>query len=157
MQIKKQQLELDMKQRVDLKLRKEYIKAIYCHSAYLTYVQRTSCEMSGWMKHQLESRLQGETSITSDMQMIPPFLMAESKEELKASLDEGERGEQKTWLKTQHSKTEGHGIWSHHFMANRWGNNRNRERLYFGGAPKSLQMVTAALKLKDAYFLKGKL
>ena len=73
MQIKKQQLELDMEQRADSKMGKEYIKAIYCHPVYLTYVQRTSCEMSGWMKHKLESRLQGETSITSDMQIIPPL------------------------------------------------------------------------------------
>ena len=54
-----------------LKLGKEYIKAIYCHPAYLTYMQSTSCEMLGWMKHQLESRLPGEISIISDMQMIP--------------------------------------------------------------------------------------
>ena len=56
-----------------LKLGKEYIKAIYCHPAYLTYMQSTSCEMLGWMKHQLESRLPGEISITSDMQMTPPL------------------------------------------------------------------------------------
>ena len=58
--------------------------------------------------------------------------MAESEEELK-SLDEGEKGEWKSWLKTQHSKNEDHGIWSHHFMANRWGNNVNSDRLYFLG------------------------
>ena len=54
------------------KLGKEYIKAAYCHSAYLTYMPSASCEMPGWMKHKLESRLPGEISITSDMQMIPP-------------------------------------------------------------------------------------
>ena len=59
-------------------------------------------------------------------------------------------------LKSQHSKDEDHGIWSHHFMANRWGNNGNSERL-FSWAPKSLQMVTAAMKLKDAYSLKEEL
>ena len=55
------------------KLGKEYVNAIYCHSAYLTYMQNTSCEMLGWMKHKLESRLPGEISITSDMQMTPPL------------------------------------------------------------------------------------
>ena len=57
----------------------------------------------------------------------------------------------------QHSDKEDHGIWSHHFMANRWGNNGNSKRLYFGGAPKSLQMVTAVMKLKDACSLDEKL
>ena len=60
----------------------------------------------------------------------------------KELLDENERGEWKSWLKTQHSKNQDHGIWSHHLMANRWGNNKNSDRLYWwGGAPKSLQMV----------------
>ena len=54
-------------------LGKEYIKAVYCHPAYLTYMQSTSCEMLGWMKHKLESWLPGEISITSDMQMTPPL------------------------------------------------------------------------------------
>ena len=73
MQVKKQQLELDMQQRTGSKLGKEYVKAVYCHTAYLTYMQSTSCEMQGWMKHKLESRLLGETSITSDMQMTSPL------------------------------------------------------------------------------------
>ena len=68
-----QQLELDMEQQTGLKLGKGYIKAVYCHPVYLTYMQSTSCEMPGWMKHKLESRLQGEISITSDMQMTPPL------------------------------------------------------------------------------------
>ena len=72
MQVRKQQLELDMEQGTGSKLGKEYIKAIYCHLAYLTYMQSTSCEIPGWMKHKLESRLPGEISITSDMQMTPP-------------------------------------------------------------------------------------
>ena len=70
MQVKKQQLELDMEQ-TDSRLEEEYIKAVYCHSAYLTYIQSTSCEILGWMNHKLESRLLGEISTTSDMQMIP--------------------------------------------------------------------------------------
>ena len=57
----------------------------------------------------------------------------------------------------QHSENEDHGIWFHHFVGNRWGNSGNSVRLYFGGAPKSLQMVTAAVKLKDTYFLEEKL
>ena len=63
MQVKKQQLELDMEQQTDSKLGKEYNKAVYCHLAYLTYMQSTSCKMLGWMKHNLESRLQGKISI----------------------------------------------------------------------------------------------
>ena len=74
MQIKKQQLELDMEQQQTVsKSGKEYIKAVYCHPAYLTYVQSTSWEMPFWMKHKLESRLLGEISIISDMQMTPPL------------------------------------------------------------------------------------
>ena len=68
-QVKKQQLEPDMDQWTDSKLGKEYIKGVYCHPAYLTYMQSTSCKMPGWMKHKLESRLPGEVSITSDTQM----------------------------------------------------------------------------------------
>ena len=91
MQVKKQQLELDMEQWTGSKLGKEYVKAVYCHPAYLTYMHSTSCEMVGWMKHKLESRLLGEISIISDT-----TLMAESEEELKSLLmkvkEESERG-----------------------------------------------------------------
>ena len=73
MQVKKQQLELDMEQQTGSKLGKEYVKAVYCHLAYLTFMQSTLCEMPGWMKHKLESRMLGEISITSDMQMTPPL------------------------------------------------------------------------------------
>ena len=72
MQVKKQQLELDMEQQTALKLGKEYVKAVYCHPAYLTYMQSTSWKMPSWMKLKLESRLLGEVSIISDMQMKPP-------------------------------------------------------------------------------------
>ena len=71
MQVKKQQLELDTEKHTDSKSGKEDIKAIYFHLAYLTYMQSTSCEMSGWMKHKLKSGLLGEISITSDVQMTP--------------------------------------------------------------------------------------
>ena len=67
MQVKKQQLELDMEQQTGSKSEKGYFKAIYCHPGYLTYMQSTSCEIPGWMKHNLESRLPGEKSVTSDM------------------------------------------------------------------------------------------
>ena len=67
MQVMKQQFELDMEQKTDSKSGKDYGKAVYCHSAYLTYMQSTSCKMPGWRKHKLESRLQGEISITLDM------------------------------------------------------------------------------------------
>ena len=73
MQAKKQQFEPDMKQQTGSKLGKGYVKAVHCHPAYLTYLQSISCEMPGWMNHKLESRLPGETSITSDMQMTPPL------------------------------------------------------------------------------------
>ena len=73
MQVKKQQLEPDMEQWTGSKSGKEYVKALYCHPAYLTYMQSTSWELLGWMKLKLESRLPGEISITSDMQMTPPL------------------------------------------------------------------------------------
>ena len=85
-----------MEQQTGFKLGKEYIKAIYCHPAYLSYMQSTSCEMPGCMNHKLESRLLGETSVTCDT-----TIMAESKEELKSLLmkeesQKGERGESKS-------------------------------------------------------------
>ena len=91
MQVKKQQLELNMEQQTVSKSGKEYIKAVYCHPAYLTYMQSTSCEMPGWMKHKLESRLLGEMSVTSDMQMTPPLW--QKAERTKEPLAESERGE----------------------------------------------------------------
>ena len=73
MQVKKKQLEMDMEQQTGSKSGKEYVKAIYCHPAYLTFMQNTSWEMMGWMKHKLESRLSWEISITLYMQMTPPY------------------------------------------------------------------------------------
>ena len=72
MQVKKQQLEPDMEQWPGFKLGKEYVQAVYCHPAYLIFIQSTSCEMLGWMKLKPDSRLPGEISTTSDMQIIPP-------------------------------------------------------------------------------------
>ena len=91
MQVKKQQLEPDMEQQTSSKLGKEYVKADYCHPAYLTYMQSTSCEMLGWIKHRLESRLPGEITITSDMQITPPLWQKAKK--TKEPLDKSERGE----------------------------------------------------------------
>ena len=73
MRVRKQQLELDMEQQTGSNLGKEYVKAVYCHTAYFSYMQSTSHKMLGWMKCKLESRLLGEISITSDMQMTPPL------------------------------------------------------------------------------------
>ena len=83
--------------------------------------------MLGWMKHKLESRLTREISLTSDTQMAPPLW-----QKVKELLDESERGDWKSWLKTQHSKNEDHSIQSHHFMGNRWGNNGNSHRIFLG-------------------------
>ena len=83
MQVKKQQLEPDLEQWTGSKLGKKYVKAVYCHPAYLTYMQSTACEMPGWMKQKLESRLPEEISITSD-NANDTTLMAESEEELKS-------------------------------------------------------------------------
>ena len=102
MQIKKQQLELDMEQQTGSKWEKEYIKAVYCHPAYLTYMQSTSCKMPGWMKHKLKSRFLGEISITSDMQMTT--LLAES-EELKSLLLKVKEESKKVSLKLNIQKT----------------------------------------------------
>ena len=94
MKVKKQQLELDMEQQTGSKSGKEYVKPVYCHPAYLTYMQSTSWEMPGWMKHELDSRLPGEISITSDAD--DTTLMAESEEELKALLMKVKEGSEKS-------------------------------------------------------------
>ena len=91
MQVKKRQLEPDMEQQTASKLGKGYIKAIYCHPAYLTFMQSTSYEMPGWMKLKLESRLPGEISVTSDMQMTPSN--GRKRKGTKEPLDESEREE----------------------------------------------------------------
>ena len=124
MQVKKQHLELGMEQQTGSKLGKEYIKAGYCHTAYLTYMQSISCEMLGWMKHKLESKLPGDIPITSDTQMTMPLWQIERKE-LKSLLMKVKEESEKNCLKTQHSKNKDQGIWSHHFMSNRWGNKGN--------------------------------
>ena len=91
MHVKKQQLELDMKNQTDSKLGKEYDKGVYCHLDYLTHMQSTSCEMLDWMKHKLESRLLGEISIT--LYSDDTSLRGERKEKPKSLLIESEKGE----------------------------------------------------------------
>ena len=156
MRVRKQQLEMDMEQWTGSKLGKEYVKAVYCHPAYLTYMKSTSCKKPDWMKHRLESRLQGEIPITSDMQMTIP-LMAESEEELKSLLMKVKEESENVGLKLSIQKMK--------IMAScpitSWKiDGETVETLsdfIFGGAPKSLQMVTAAMKLKNAYSLEEKL
>jgi len=102
-----------MEQQTGSKLGKEFMKAVYCHHAYLTYMQNTSCKMPGWMNHKLESRLLREISITSDMQMTPPLW--QKAEELKSLLMKVKEESEKAGLKLN---IQDHGIQSHHFMAN---------------------------------------
>ena len=130
---------------------KEYVKAVYCHPAYLTYMQSTSWQMLGWRKYKLESRLPGEISITSD----DTTLMEESEEELKSLLMKVKEESKKVGLKLNIQKTK--------IMVSgpitSWeidGETVETVRLFWG-VPKSLQMVIAAMKLKDAYSLEEKL
>ena len=109
--------------------------------------------MLSWMTHKLESRLL-EENIDNLRYACDTILMAESEEELKSLFIKVKEETEEAGLK--HSKNKSHGIRSHHFIANRWGNNGNSDRL-FSWAPKSLHLVTAAMKLKDACFLKEKL
>ena len=147
-----QQLELYMKQWTGSKLGKEYVKAVYCHPAYLTYMQSTSCEMTHWMKHKLESRLLGEISITSDMQMTPP-LWQKAERNWRASWWRWKRRVEKTAskLNIQNIKIMASG------PITSWqidGETMETVRDLFW---KLLQMVTAAMKLKDACLLEEKL
>ena len=102
-QVKKPHLEPDMEQWTGSKLGKEYVKAVYCHPACLTYMENTSCEILGWMKHKLESRLPGEILISSGMQ-YDTTLMAES-EELKSLLMKEKEESEKAGLKLNIQKT----------------------------------------------------
>ena len=104
MQVKKQQLDLDREQQIGFKLGKEFIKAVHGHPAYLAYMQSTSCEMPGRMKHKLESRLLGEISIASDMQIAPP-LWQKNEEELKSLLMKVKEKSEKVGLKLNIQKT----------------------------------------------------
>ena len=130
----------------------ECAKVVYCHPVYLTYMKSTSCEMPGWMKLKLGSRLQGEISITSGIQMTPP-LMAESKEELKTKVKE-ESEKIGLNLSIQEMK-----INTSRPITSRQIDGESMETVtdFILGGSKSLQMVTAAMKLKDACSLEEKL
>ena len=130
MQVRKQQLELDMEQRTGSKREKEYVRAVYCHPAYLTYMQSTSREMLGWMKHKLESRLPGEIAITSDNADDTTF-MAESEEELENLLMKVKEESEEVGLKLNSQKTKimaSIPITSWQIDGQKNGNN---DRLYF--------------------------
>ena len=131
MQVKKQQLELNMKQQTGSKLGKEYIEAVYCHPAYLTYMQSTPWEMPGWMKHKVESTLPGG-NINNLRYADDTTLVAESKEELKSLLMKVKQESEKVSLKLSIHKAK--------IMApspiSSWqidGEIGNSDRLYFGG------------------------
>ena len=105
MKVKNQQLEPDMEQRTSSKLGKEYFKAVYCYSAYLTYMQSTSCKMLGWMKHKLESKLLGGRNIDNLRYVDDTTLMAESEEELRSLLMKVKEESEKAGLKLNIQKT----------------------------------------------------
>ena len=153
MQARKQQLELDMEQQTGSKSGKGYIKAVCCYPTYLTHMQNTSWEMPDWMKHKLESRLPREMSIISDIQMIPS-LWQKVKRKNNFLMKVKEESE-KVGLKLNVQKTK---IMASSPITSWQIDGETMETLtdYFLGAPKSLQMVTAAMKLKDAYSLDGK-
>ena len=133
-----------MEQRTGSKLGKEYVKAVYCHPAYLTYMQSTSWEMLGWMKHKLESRLPGETSITSDMQVTPPIWQKANRLFILMKVQEES---EKAGLKVNIPKTK---IMTSGPDASWQIDGETMETVtdFFSWAPKSLQMVAAAMKLK---------
>ena len=149
MQVKKQQLELDMEQQIGSKLGKEYVKAEYCHPAYLTYMQNISCEMLGWMKNKIASRNINNLSYADES-----TLMAESKE-LKSLLMKVKEESEKVGLKLSFQKTK---IMASGPITSWQIDGETVETLKdFSWAPKSLQMVIAAMKLKDTYSLEEKL
>ena len=151
MQLKQQQKELDIKQQTGSKLDKEYVKAVYYHPAYLTYMECTSWEMPGWMKHKLESRNINNLRYADDT-----TLMAEREEKLKSLLMKVEEESEKADLKLNIQQTKivaSSPITSWQIGGEQW----KQWQILFWGAPKSLHMVTAAMKLKDACSLEEKL
>ena len=133
MQVRKQQLELDMEQQTGSKEEKEYVKAVYCHPAYLTYMQSTM-RNAGLEEAQAGIKIAGR-NINHLRYADDTTLMAESEEGIKSLLMKVKEESEKSWLKPQHSENEDHGIRSHHFMGNRWGKSGNSVRLYFSGLP----------------------
>ena len=154
MQVRKQQLELDMEQQTGSKSGKEYVKAVYCHPAYLTYLQSTSNKMLGWMKQAgIET---ARRNVNNLRYADDTTLMAESKEELKSLLMKVKEKSEKVGLKLNIQKTK---IMSFSPITS-WqidGETMETEIDFIFRAPKSLQMMTAATKLKDACSLEEKL
>ena len=152
MQVKKQHLELDMEQQTGSKLGKEYTKAVYCHSAYLTYMQSTSLETLGWVKHKLESRLLGEIAVTSVMQMTPP-LQQKVKKKLKSLLMiQKEESEKKYKTLTTFKK-----LRSWHLFPSLHGKYKGKtaekiERFYFWGS-KIIADCDCSHKIKRHFLL----
>ena len=144
-----------MEQWTGSKSGKEYIKAVYCHPAYLTYMQSTSCEMPDWMKHKLESRLPGEISITSDTQMIPLLWQKAKRFKLKTLLMKVKEENGQAGLKLSIQKTRVIACGP----ITSWKideETMETVRDFIFWAPESLQMVTAAMKLKDLCSLEEK-
>ena len=140
-----------MEQQTGSRSGKEYIKAVYCHLAYLTYMQSISWEcQAGWSTSWNQDYWE-KYQWPQTCRWHHPY--GRKQRRTKEPLEESERGEWKSWLKAQHLENEDHGIWSHHFMGNRWGNNRNSDRFYFLG----LWMVTSVIKLKDTWSLEKRL
>ena len=148
-----------MEQQTGSKYGKEYIKAVYCHPAYLTYMQSTSCKIPDWLKHKLESRLPGEISITSDTQMTPPLWQkwrSKSEEQLNSLFMKVKVESEKVGLKLNIQKTK--------IMASgpitSWqidGETMETVRDFILGVRKSLQTMTEAMKIKDTCSLEEKL
>ena len=132
MHVKKQQLELDREQQTGSKLGKEYIKAVYCIPCLFNFYAEYIMQNAGLDESQTRIKIAGRNS--NNLRYADDItLMAESEEELKSLLMKVKEENDKIWLKTQHSKNQDHGIWPHHFIAKRWGNNGNSVRLYFLG------------------------
>ena len=144
MEVRKQQLELDMEHQTGSK---QVSPCLF--NLYAEYIMRNA----GLDEAQAGIKIAGR-KISNLRYADDNTLMAESEEELKSLLMKVKEESGKSWFKAQHSENEDHGIWSHHFMGNRWGNS---VRLYFFWAQKSLKIVTAAMKLKDAFSLEGQL
>ena len=154
MKVKKQELEPVMEQQIGSKLGKECIKDIYCHPAYLSYMQSIPREMPAWW---ITSWNQDFWEKYQQPQICRWYHSSGRKwRGTKEPPDEGEI-EWKSWLKTQHSKNEDHGIQSHHFMARRRRKIRSSDRFYFLGLQNHCRRVTAAMELKDTGSLEEKL
>ena len=153
MQVKKQQLELDMEQQTDSKQGKEYIKAVLSPCLFNLYAE-CIIRNTGLDKAQVGIKI-AQRNINNLKYADDTALMAESEEELKSLLIKVKEESEKVGLKLNIQKTKIMASVPHHFMGNRWGNSGNSVRLFFG-APKSLQMVTAPMKLKDTCSLEEK-